>query len=94
METKKSTYYDLAKMYFTAVVLILLCCAAISVVCWSVCGMFESAPDIGFPTQTGFLECVKSIAPVALGCMAGPSLACGCICLYKYFKTEDDTDDK
>lgn len=94
METKKSTYYDLAKMHFTAVVLILLCCAAISVVCWSVCGVFESAPDIGFATRAKFLECVKTIAPVSLALMTGPSLTCGAICLYKYFKTEDATDDK
>lgn len=94
MKTKKSTYYDLAKMYFTAVVLILLCYAAISVVCWSVCGVFESAPDIGFPTQAEFMGYIKSIAPLAIRCMAGPSLACGAICLYKYFKTEDATDDK
>lgn len=94
METKKSTYYDLAKMYFTAVVLILLCYAAISVICWSVCGVFESAPDIGFPTQAEFIECIKSITPIAIGCMAGPSLTCGIICLCKYFKMEDATDDK
>lgn len=94
MKTKKSTYYDLAKMYFTAVVLILLCYAAISVVCWSVCGVFESAPDIGFPTQAEFLECVKAIVPISLALMTGPSIASGAICLYKYFKTEDNTDDK
>lgn len=56
--------------------------------------MFESAPDIGFPTQAEFMECIKSVTPIAIGCMAGPSLTCGAICLYKYFKMEDATDDK